>query len=149
MVKPNVSWYVKEEDDVFVAHTNYHAGTCIPDSDFIIDIQLWNNRWNNSEDAKDMTNAKLILSFAYAEDSILLSLCKVKIGNGPYSEFDLSEFNRGIVELGDISGEKNDGSADCTNNYRDISLKFSGIPANLKNSLKSMYFDVQFDDYNE
>lgn len=146
MKKANVSWFVKEPDDVYVAHTDYYHGSCIPGEDFIIDIEVWNNKWNSVEDAADMENAKLAISFANAEDSVLLSLCEVKVNDGSYNKVDTTEFNRGIVELGTIAGIKNNGHASNTDNYKQISIKFSNIPSNFKNGLKSMFVDIQYDE---
>lgn len=146
MLNANLSWYVKEEDDVYVAHTDYYAGACTPNSDFIIDVEVWNNRWNTEEDAADMDNAKLAISFANAEDSVLLSLCEVKVDNGTFNKPDTSEFNRGIIELGTIYGTMNNGSSSNTDNYKKVTIKFSNIPWNLRTGFKSMFLDVQYDE---
>lgn len=146
MKNANVSWFVKEPDDVYVAHTEYYAGSCISGEDFIVDVELWNNRWNNTEDVADMINAKLAISFSNAEDSVLLSLCEVKVNDGAYNKPNTSEFNRALVDLGTIAGTKNNGHSSNTDNYKKISIKFSNIPTNFKSSLKSMFLDVQYDE---
>lgn len=146
MKSANVNWFVKEPDDVYVAHTEYYAGSCNSSEDFIIDIELWNNKWNNKEDVAHMRNTKLVISFANAEDSVLLSLCEVKVNDGTFNKPDTSEFNRGIVELGTISGAKNNGHESNTDNYRKITIKFSNIPNNFRSGLKSLFLDTQFDE---
>lgn len=146
MLNANIGWFVKEQDDVFVAHTDYYAGSTIPDEEFNLEVELWNNRWNTDEDAADIKNAKLVISFANAEDSILLSLCEVKVNTGTYNTVDCNEINRGLVELGTISGAKNNGSESNTDNYKSIAIRFSKIPSNLTNGLKSMFLDVQYDE---
>lgn len=146
MKNANVNWFVKEPDDVYVAHTEYYAGSCNSEEDFILDVELWNNRWNNKEDVQDMKNAKLVISFESAEDSILLSLCEVKINDGTFNKPDTSEFNRGIVELGTIIGDKNNGHESNVDNYRRLCIKFSNIPRNFRSGLKSMFLDVQFEE---
>lgn len=146
MKSANVNWFIKEPDDVYVAHTDYYAGSYTAGDDFVLDVELWNNRWNNTEDVAAMKNTKLIISFANAEDSVLLSLCEVKVNDGSFSKPDVSEFNRGIVELGNITGAKNNGQESNTDNYRKIAIKFSNIPSNFRNGLKSMFLDTQFDE---
>ena len=54
----NVNWFVKEPDEVYVAHTEYYAGSCNSSEDFIVDVELWNNRWNNTESVANMINTK-------------------------------------------------------------------------------------------
>lgn len=145
MKKPELTWYVKEPDDSYVAYDDYYAGSCNSTEDLIVDIEVWNNRWNNKEDVADMTNAKLVISFSTAEDSVLLSLCKVKVNNDEFIKPDTSEFNRALVNLGTISGAQNNGTSSNTKNYKKISIKFSGMPDNIKDGLRSMFLDVQYD----
>ena len=140
-----VNWFVKEPDNVYTAHDEYYAGTCSPDSDFLLETELWNNKWN-STDVADMKNAKLIISFASAEDSVLLSLCTVSVDGEEFTKPDTNEFNRATVNLGTISGDKNNGSSNYKDNYRRIAIKFSNIPTNFKDGLKSMFLDVQYDE---
>lgn len=146
MKSANVNWFVKEPDEVYVAHTEYYAGSANSSEDFVIDVELWNNRWNNVESVADMINTKLIISFANAEDSVLLSFCEVKVDSGSFIKPDLSEFNRGIVNLGDILGSRNNGGDSNTDNYRRLTIKFSNIPNNLRSGLRSMFLDTQFDE---
>lgn len=145
MTNANISWFVKEIDDTFVEHTEYYAGTCNNEENLEIEVELWNNRWNTQEDVDDINNAKLLISFAAAEDSSLLSFCTVKVENDEYKKPEIVTFNRACVELGDISGEKNDGSSSNTKNYKRISIKFSKIPATYKSGLKSMFLDIQYE----
>ena len=84
MNNANISWFVKEPDDIFVEHTEYYAGSCNNEEDLELDIELWNNRWNTKEDVDTIYNAKLSISFAAAEYATLLSFCTVKVGNGSY-----------------------------------------------------------------
>lgn len=145
MNNANISWFVKEPDDIFVEHTEYYAGSCNNEEDLELDIELWNNRWNTKEDVDTIYNAKLSISFAAAEDATLLSFCTVKVGNGSYEKPELITFNRASVELGSISGAKNDGGTNNTENYKNISIRFSGIPRTYKSGLKSMFLDIQYE----
>lgn len=146
MAKANVSWFVKEPDGVFVAHNDYYHGSCIPGEDYIIEVEVWNNKWNINEDINNMTNTKLAISFSSAEDSSLLSLCEVDVDGLGYNKPNTTEFNRGIVDLGTILGTKNNGDPINKDNYKRIAIKFSNIPTNFKNGLKSMFLDLQYDE---
>ena len=144
----DISWYIKEqteEESEYTLYTEYYAGSCSSNKDLYIDIRVWNNRWGN-EDVKDAKNTKLIISFAYAEDSVLLELCEIKIGNGIFKKIDNTEFNRGIINLETIYGNKNNGDKKNTDNYKDIFIKFTNIPENLQDGLKTMFLDIQYDD---
>jgi hypothetical protein len=146
MANINLSWFVKEPDNTYNAYTEYYAGTCNSNSDFIIDVDLWNNRWNTKEDIDDATNTKLTISFENVEDSIMLQLCTVSINGGTFEVPNISTLNKGIVDLGTISGAKNNGNDNNSYNHKKIIIKFSNIPSNLKDGLKSMFLNVQFDE---
>lgn len=145
MSSANISWFIKESDDIFVEHTEYYAGSCNEEEDLELEIELWNNRWNTKEDIDDISDAKLLISFTAAEDATLFSFCTIKIDNGSYESPELITFNKASIELGSISGAKNDGSTSNTDNYKKIFIKFSGIPRTYKSGLKSMFLDVQYE----
>lgn len=143
MESPIINWFVKESENDYVGYTEYFAGSCISNEDFIIDLEVWNNRWNNSEDAENIIDGKLEISFLEAEDSVLLQLCKVKIDSGVYEEIDTSEFNRGVIRIGDIYGTRNTGTYKNTENYKRISIKFENVPGNFKDGLKSLLLNIR------
>lgn len=143
MAEPKITWFIKEPDDNYVAHTDYYAGYCNSSDDFIVDIEIWNNRWNTNESVDDIENAKLVITFADANDAILLKLCEIKLGDESYVKIDDSEFNRGVFDIGNISGQSNNGSYAYIDNYKKVSIKFNGIPGNT-DSLKSMFLDIQY-----
>lgn len=145
MSSADVSWYIKEPDDTYIACTEYFAGSCNSKEDFILYLDLWNNRWNNKEDVDDMVDAKLVISFLNAEDSILLSLCTVQIEDNDFVKVETMDLNKGVVNIGTISGQKNNGNENNIYNHKKIIIKFSNIPNNLRDGLKSMFLDVQFD----
>lgn len=146
MNSPNLTWYIKEADDAFVAHTEFFAGYCSSEDDFTIEMEIWNNRWNNTEDVEDVKNSKLVISFKDPESSVLLRLCSVKVNDSDYVAVDDSEFNRGLVDIGNISGQKNNGSSIYQDNFKRVSIKFSNLPGNME-GLKSMYLDLQYNNY--
>ena len=145
MNNPVITWFVKEDDGVYTAHTNYYAGSCNPNEDFYIELEVWNNRWNNTEDVKNAENAEFILTFENAEDSSLLLLCEAKVGEGDFNKINLTDFNKGSISLGTLSGGRNTGVLSHTDNYRRITLKFSNVPGNFKEGLKSMIAYIDYD----
>lgn len=142
----NVSWFIKENNEnIYSAKTNYYAGYCSSVEDLIIECQLWNNRWNTVENASDMTNAKMLISFSNIEDSILLNYCKVSVDGVTYISPTI-ELNRGTVMLGTILGIKNNGDLNNIYNYKNITITFTGLPNELKDGLKSMFLDIRYDE---
>lgn len=142
--KPVLTWYVKDTEDSYTSVDSWYAGSCIPNQDFILEIQIWNNRWNTLNDVENITNAKLILSFENAEDSVLFQLCEVKINDGSYEKPAISSINKAVVTLGTIYGTKNAGTDSDTDNHKDISIKFSNVPSNFSEGLKSLFIDIDY-----
>lgn len=142
MEAPNISWFIKENNESYSSYTEYFAGSCLPNKDFIIDLEVWNNRWNAEQDVEDIANGKLEISFTNAEDSVLLSLCRIKIDNGIYQNLNNSEFNRGLISIGNLSGKANTGTYDNINNYKKITIKFSNVPGNFKDGFKTMLLNI-------
>ena len=114
---PVLSWYIKENDETYSCTNSYYAGSCIPNQDFIIQIQIWNNRWNIQNDVDNINNAKLILTFEHAEDSILFQLCEIKIDDNNYIKPTIETINKATVNIGTIYGTKNAGTILDKDNY--------------------------------
>lgn len=146
MVKnTDITWYIKDNaGKSFISQEDYYAGSCYPEKDFIVDIEVWNNRWNNNEATDDANNCILTLEFTNAEDSILFNYCYVNINNTGYKKVYYDNYNIVSLQLGDILGEKNNGSSMCINNYKTIGLKFSEIPTNLKDGLRTLMFNLEY-----
>ena len=76
------------------------------------------------------------------EDSFLLSLIDVAINNVNYPlEIDI---DKGIVNIGDLSGVANAGNDSNESNYKNIQLTIGPIPENIKSELKSMYLYLEY-----
>lgn len=143
MDKAVLTWYIKDEENNFSETDEYYAGSCGANNDLEICVQIWNNRWNIQNDAEDFLDAKLILSFLNPEDSVLLQLCTIKVNDNDYEAPIIENINRGTFNIGNIYGYKNNGDLSYINNYKTIYIKFSNIPNNFKNGLKSLYLDIE------
>ena len=53
--------------------------------------------------------------------------------------------DRGIFNLGTISGGANNGSDLNTDNYVEFELQIGAIPMNVKSELKGLVLDVEYD----
>lgn len=141
MKEPIINWFVNE-DNQYSACSEYYAGTYNLKDDFIIESEVWNNKWG-TEDVADIPNGILCISFANAEDSVLLKFCEVKINDDVYRKVDNTEFNRGTIKVGRLSGSKNNGSSSNTDNYKKITIKFSNAPTNIRDELKNMFISIE------
>jgi hypothetical protein len=144
MANPIIGWYIKESDN-YVQEDEYYLGSFTSDSEISINVQVWNNRYgSNSVDG--ISDARLAIYFDTVEDAALLNYCTVSV-NDSYFTAPKIELQRGIVSIGELSGIYNDGLELSSNevNYKNLSIKFSGFPCNLKNGLKNMFLDIEFD----
>lgn len=147
MMAPKTTWYVLEDIDGLFEYspkrTHDMEGSYAPGDTLSVKIQLWNNRLG-MEDVQDATNAKLVIFFKNYEDNYLLKLCKVKLNNEEAKPVTI-DMDRGIFNLGTISGGANNGSDLNTNNYVEFELQIGAIPMNVKSELKGLILDVEYD----
>lgn len=147
MMAPKTTWYVLEDIDGLFEYspkrTHDMDGSYAPGDTLSIKIQLWNNRLG-IEDVQDATNAKLVIFFKNYEDNYLLKLCKVKFNNEEAKSVTI-DMDRGIFNLGTISGGANNGSDLNTDNYVEFELQIGPIPINVKSELKGLVLDVEYD----
>lgn len=147
MNKPNISWYVLEDIDgqfEFIPKKNHDEdGSYSPGETMKIKIQIWNNR-SGDDDVLDANNARLIAFFKNYEDNFLLRLCKVKQGDNDAEDMVI-DIDRGIFNIGTLSGRSNNGSTLNKDNYKEIELQFGPIPSNIRSELKSLVLDVEYD----
>lgn len=147
MMAPKTTWYVLEDIDGLFEYspkrTHDMEGSYAPGDTLSVKIQLWNNRLG-MEDVQDATNAKLVVFFKNYEDNYLLKLCKVKLNNGEAKPVTI-DMDRGIFNLGTISGGANNGSDLNTDNYVEFELQIGAIPMNVKSELKGLILDVEYD----
>lgn len=147
MMAPKTTWYVLEDIDGLFEYspkrTHDMDGSYAPGDTLSVKIQLWNNRLG-MEDVQDATNAKLIIFFKNYEDNYLLKLCKVKLNNEEAKPVTI-DMDRGLFNLGTISGGANNGSDLNTDNYVEFELQIGAIPMNVKSELKGLVLDVEYD----
>lgn len=147
MMAPKTTWYVLEDIDGLFEYspkrTHDMEGSYAPGDTLSVKIQLWNNRLG-MEDVQDATNAKLVVFFKNYEDNYLLKLCKVKLNNEEAKPVTI-DMDRGIFNLGTISGGANNGSDLNTDNYVEFELQIGVIPMNVKSELKGLILDVEYD----
>ena len=147
MMAPKTTWYVLEDIDGLFEYspkgTHDMDGSYAPGDTLSVKIQLWNNRLG-MEDVQDATNAKLVIFFKNYEDNYLLKLCKVKLNNEEAKPVTI-DMDRGLFNLGTISGGANNGSDLNTDNYVEFELQIGAIPMNVKSELKGLVLDVEYD----
>lgn len=147
MITPKITWYILEDIDGLYEYSPKRTydleGSYAPNDTIKVKIQLWNNRLG-TEDVQDATNAKLCVFFKNYEDNYLLKLCKVKFNNEEAKELTI-DMDRGIISLGHLSGRANNGSDLNTDNYVDFELIIGPLPSNLKNELKGLVLDVEYE----
>lgn len=144
MANPIISWYVNESGS-YVQDEEYYLGSFTSDTDISVSVQVWNNRYGSKE-VDSIDEARLAIYFDTIEDSALLNYCTVSINDSTYATPSV-ELQRAVVTIGELSGVDNDGLEQTSNesNYKNVTIKFSGFPGNLKNGLKNMYLDIEFD----
>ena len=147
MMAPKTTWYVLEDIDGLFEYspkrTHDMDGSYAPGDTLSVKIQLWNNRLG-MEDVQDATNAKLVIFFKNYEDNYLLKLCKVKLNNEEAKPVTI-DMDRGLFNLGTISGGAYNGSDLNTDNYVEFELQIGAIPMNVKSELKGLVLDVEYD----
>lgn len=145
MMSPKISWYVLENIDGLLDYspkrTHSMEGSYAPGDTMHIKVQLWNNRLG-MEDVDDANDAKLVLFFKNYEDNYLLKLCKIKLNNQEAKPVTI-DMDRGLFDIGNISGGANNGSDLNYDNYVEFELQIGPIPNNIKSELKGLILDVE------
>jgi hypothetical protein len=147
MNNPKISWQVLEEvssnEYEYIQYKNYtEEGSFIPGEYITKTIQVWNN-YLGMEDVLDASNCKLVLAFKNYEDNFLLNLTKVEILELSAAQFFI-DIDRGVIDLGTLSGVANTGSSMNESNYKTIKISIGPLPANMRNELKSLYFYLEY-----
>jgi hypothetical protein len=146
MNSPRISWQILENIDQntfeYVQYKTYtEEGSYIPGEFLTKRIQVWNNH-SGKEDVQDAKDAVLVIAFKTYEDSFLLNLVSVAIDGVNYPlEIDV---DKGIVNIGNLSGVANAGLPSNESNYKTIDITIGPIPPNIKSELKSMYFYLEY-----
>ena len=147
MNSPKISWHMLEEiDDNDFEYTQYKTydeeGSYIPGETINKTLRVWNN-YAGKEDVLGAQNCKLIISFKNFEDNFLLNLITIQINEGEIYSLDI-DMNRGIIDIGNLSGIANNGSNLNWANYKDLNIAIGPLPNNIKSELKSMYFYLEY-----
>lgn len=144
MKDPQISWYIKENEDVtFIDREIYMGSYNSSNIEAVFNVQLWNNKWGD-EDVKNLENFSIAISFDTIEDNALLNRCEVKVDKGGYQKLEIVG-SKGIVKVDRvISGMRNSGNLNA-NNYLDLSIRISPITGDMKNGLKNIVIDLQYD----
>lgn len=144
MKDPQISWYIKENEDVtFIDREIYMGSYNSSNIEAVFNVQLWNNKWGD-EDVKNLENFSIAISFDTIEDNVLLNRCEVKVDKGGYQKLEIVG-SKGIVKVDRvISGMRNSGNLNA-NNYLDLSIRISPITGDMKNGLKNIVIDLQYD----
>lgn len=147
MTTPKLTWYILEDIDGVYEYSQKRTydmeGSYAPNDTIKTKIQLWNNRLG-TENVQDAKNAKLSIFFKNYEDNYMLKLCKVRINNNEPKDLEI-DMDRGIFELGNISGGANNGSDSNIDNFVEFELSIGPLPSNLKNELKGLILDVEYE----
>lgn len=146
MNKAKISWSVLEDiegNKQFVQQMINDADrTYSPGETYIKKIRVWNNRAGD-EDILDALDSKLVIFFKNYEDSFLLNLCNIKIGDENPQKLNI-DVDKGTFSLGTISGRANHGMDANKENYKEFELQFGPIPSNMKSELKSIIIDLEY-----
>lgn len=148
MTSPKISWYILEQYDDSLEYVpkkkHEEEDSLMPGETMHINMQIWNNR-NGAQDVLDAYNARIVLYFKNYEDNFLLNLCSFKVGDGEHKKIAI-DIDKGYLELGTISGKSNNGSELNVENFYSVELKLGPIPSNIKNELKDLILDIEYDD---
>lgn len=144
MSNSKISWYILEDED-YIQDNEFYLGSFSPDTEINFKIQVWNNRYGKSN-VESIPNARLAIYFDSIEDSVLLKYCSVSISGDEHVKIPIMS-NKGILDIGLLSGNSNNGldSMDNMYNFKNIEVMFKGFPSNLKNGIKNMYLDIEMD----
>lgn len=139
-----ITWYILEDEE-YIQDDEYYLGSFSPDSEIQLKVQVWNNRYGRNN-VESIPNARLAIYFDSIEDSMLLEYCTVSINDNNFTKIPVM-FGKGIIDIGLLSGNSNNGMDIIDNiyNFKNISILFKGFPTNLKNGIKNMFLDIELD----
>lgn len=139
-----ITWYILEDEE-YIQDDEYYLGSFSPDSEIQLKVQVWNNRYGKNN-VESISNARLAIYFDSIEDSMLLEYCTVSINDNNFTKIP-AMFGKGIIDIGLLSGNSNNGMDIIDNiyNFKNITVSFKGFPTNLKNGIKNMFLDIELD----
>ena len=144
---PRISWQILDQVAIdeyeYVQYKSYtEEGSFIPGDTINKTIQVWNN-YLGTEDVQDALNCSLVVAFKNFEDNFLLNLMNIKVHGRENLELEI-DVDRGVIDIGDLSGIANSGTSGHEMNYRTIELSIGPIPNNIKSELKGLYFYLEY-----
>ena len=139
-----ITWYILEDEE-YIQDDEYYLGSFSPDSEIQLKVQVWNNRYGKNN-VESIPNARLAIYFDSIEDSMLLEYCTVSINDNNFTKIPVM-FGKGIIDIGLLSGNSNNGMDIIDNiyNFKNISKSFIGFPTYLKKGIKNMFLDIELD----
>ena len=142
--KSKITWYILDDED-YIQDDEYYLGSFSPDSEIKLKVQVWNNRYGKNN-VENIPNARLAIYFDSIEDSLLLNYCTISVNDESFTKIPVM-FGNGVVDIGLLSGNSNNGMdiVDNVYNFKNITISFKGFPANLKNGIKNMFLDIELD----
>jgi hypothetical protein len=139
--RPNIMYYIKE-DSVLTPYEEYYAGSYAPGSTVNFEVQIWNNRFGTT-DVGDAYNPRVILFFDSIENTVLLNYCTVTVDGSQLPI--VMELDKGRIDIGrNLSGKANSASA-SKDNFTDVQVKIGPLPSGLRNELKNLFIDIEYD----
>lgn len=147
MKTPRISWYAKMDyGDIFQPKSSIYAGTYLIGETIDINIQLWNNRYGET-DVESLTNFNLLMYFKDFEDSSLLDSCSIYLDNTLLPmNIDNGKAVINFANSVSISGKANDGSSTNINNrenFISLTVSFTNDNQTLKeHDLKQLVLEI-------
>jgi len=137
---PSISWYVNE-DSVMTPYEEYYAGSYPPGSIMNFEVQVWNNRLG-TVDVADAVNPSIVFFFDTIENTTLLNYCSILVdGVAATITIDLDKV---VIPLNKtLSGKMSQTLS--TDNYSDINISIGPLPNGLRNEIKNLFIDIQYD----
>lgn len=146
MKSASITWIIKEDNQDNITY-DYYIGNINGSNSTSLKIQVWNN-YQGFDDVKDISNAKLVLKTPSIDDSYIFDYMTVIIDNQSKSFIKYSDIKRGVI-IGSLSGKSNTGNENeqnklATKNMCNIELIFNPIDYKIKEGLKNLILDIEF-----
>lgn len=143
-MNPILTWFVVE-GEMYKPKAIYNAGMVNNNEMFIVNLQVWNNRWG-IDDVESIDNPVMNIYCDNIEDSFLLDNIKIIIDEYEIGSVVNREEFLSVLLGKKLSGSKNNGDETDRNNnenFINIRLEIDLRNRNIKdNDLKSLYFEI-------
>lgn len=144
MERPNISWYLIDNGDQ-IQTDEYYLGSFNSSDEIRLKVQIWNNRYG-TKSVESIRDAKLAIYFETLDDGAILNYCEIDVEQSGAIKPDIS-INKVLVSIGGLNGSANNGLDGDKNktHFKNVEIIFKNLPSNLKEGLKNMYLDIEFD----